>query len=98
MSGARLSEARGEMSREDSDVQDVAGVDKGARSRRRKLCKARDSLLRGDEGTVDIDGRVATEVGKGERERVISRGEVSGADYDASVGQRFTIGDNGLPL
>jgi hypothetical protein len=98
VSGARLADARGEKSREDGDVQDIAGVDEGARGRRRKLCKARDGLLRGDKGTVDVDGRVATEVGKGEGEGVVGGGEVPGADCDASVGRRRHRGGRGLTI
>ena len=81
MSGARLADTGGEEFRDDGDIQDVAGVDEGTCGRRRKLCKARDGLLRGDEDTVDIDGRIMTEVGKGEGERVVRRGKVSGAGW-----------------
>jgi len=88
MSGTRFADARGEKSWEDGDVQDIAGVDEGACSRRWKLCKARHSLLRGDKGTVDVDGRVTIEVSKGEGEGVVGGGEVPGADCDALVGQR----------
>ena len=88
MSGARPTNALGEKSREDGNVQDIAGADEGAGGRCWKLCKAQDGLLRGDKSTVDVDGRVMTEVGKREGEGVIGRGEVHGADYDVSVGQR----------
>lgn len=89
MSGARLANARGEESRKNSDIQDIAGVDEGARSRGRKLCKARDSLLRGDKGTMNVDGRVVTEVGQGEGKGVVGRGELPGADCKmSSVSQR----------
>jgi hypothetical protein len=86
VSGARLTDARGDKSREDGDVQDIACVDEGARGRSRKLCKARDGLLRGDKGTMDVDGRVATEVGKGEGKGVVGRGEAPGAGCGTSVG------------
>jgi hypothetical protein len=72
VSGAGLTNTRRDKSRQDGDVQDIAGVDKGARSRRGKLCKAQDSLLRCDKGTVDVDIRVATQVGQGEAEGIIS--------------------------
>jgi hypothetical protein len=98
VSGARLTDALGDKLREDGDVQDIAGVDKGARSRCRKLCKARDSLLRGDKGTVDVDIRVATEVGQGEAEGVVGGGEVHGAGCDASVDRRRHCGGRGLTI
>lgn len=98
MSGARLTDPRGEKSREDGDVQDITGINESARSRRRELCKARYSLLRSDKGTVDVDGRVATEVGEGEGEGVVGGSEVPGADCDASVDRRQHYGDRGLPL
>jgi hypothetical protein len=79
VSGARLADTGGEEFRDDRDIQNVAGVDEGARGRCWKLRKARNGLLRGDEDTVDVDGRIMTEVGKGEGERVVRRGKVSGA-------------------
>ena len=63
MSSARLADTLGDKSRKDSDVQDIAGVDEGARGRSRKLREARDGLLRGDKGAEDVDGCVAIEVG-----------------------------------
>ncbi|RMZ90412.1 hypothetical protein DV736_g2349, partial [Chaetothyriales sp. CBS 134916] len=59
--------------------------------RHRKLCKAQDGMLRGDKGTVDADGHVATKVGKGEAEGVegvVGGGEVPSANCDASVRRR----------
>lgn len=98
MSGARLTNALGKKFREDGDVQDIAGVDKGPRGRRRKLRKARDGLLRGDKGTVDVDGRVATELGQGEGKGVVGGGEGHGAGCDASLGRPQHRGGKGLPL
>ena len=98
MSGARFAYARGEKFREDGDVQDITGIDECARGRHWKLCKARDGLLRGDKGTVDVDGRVATEVGKGEGEGVVGGGEVPGADCDTSVCQRRHHRGRGLTI
>ena len=66
MSGGRLSNSLRHESGQDGDVQDVASGDEGASSRRRELCETRDGLLRGDEGAVDIDGRVAAELGEGD--------------------------------
>lgn len=85
VSGARLSDARGEKPRENGDVKDIASVNEGTRSRLRKLFKARDGLLRGDKGTMDVDGRVTTKVGQGEGKRVVGWGELPSADCKASV-------------
>lgn len=87
VSGARLANSCGEKPRENGDVQDIAGVDKSPRGRRWKLGEARDGLLGGDKGTVDVDGRSTAQVGQGESEGVVGRGEVSGADcaLDTSV-------------
>jgi hypothetical protein len=98
VSGARLTDALGDKFRENGDVQDIAGVDKGACSRRWKLCKARDGLLCGDKGTVDVDIRVATEVGQGEVEGVVGGGKVHGAGCDASVDRRRHRGGRGLTI
>lgn len=98
MSTTRLANALGEKFWEDGDVQDIASVDEGACGRIRELCKARDGLLRGDKGTVDVDGRVAAEVGKGEREGVVGGCEGRGADCDASIGRQRQRGDKDIPL
>jgi hypothetical protein len=84
VSGARLADTGGKKSRENGNVQDIAGVDEGARGSLRKLCKARNGLLRGDEGTVDVDGRVTTKVGQGEGKGVLDRGEVPSANCKVS--------------
>ena len=59
MCRARLADALGDESRQYGDVEDVASVDECARGRCWKLIKAGHGLLRGDKGTVDIDGVVA---------------------------------------
>jgi hypothetical protein len=63
VSGARFTDTLRDELREDGDVEDIAGADEGARSRRLKLCKARHGLLCGDKGTENINIRIATEVG-----------------------------------
>ena len=98
MSGARLADTRGEKSRENGDIEDIAGVDEGTRGRCRKLCKAGDGLLRGDKGTMDVDSRVVTEVGKREGEGVICGGKVPGADCSTSVGRRRHCRERGLTI
>ena len=85
MSGSRLSDSLRHEPGQDGDVQDVAGGDECARGRRRELCKPRDGLLRGDKGAVDVDGRVAAELGERDREGIIGQGEVRYADYETSV-------------
>jgi hypothetical protein len=62
MRSARLADSLLQEPREDGDVQDVAGVDESARSSFGELGEAGHGLLRGDEGAVDVDGRVAGEV------------------------------------
>jgi hypothetical protein len=98
VSGARLADTSGEKFREDSDIQDITGIDEGTRGRRRKLCKARDGLLRGDKDTVDINGRIITKVGKGEGEGVVGGGKVPGAGCDVSVGWRRYYRGQGLTI
>jgi hypothetical protein len=59
MRSARLADSLLQEPREDGDVQDVAGVDESSFG---ELGEAGHGLLRGDEGAVDVDGRVAGEV------------------------------------
>ena len=98
VSSTRLANPRGKKSRKDGDIQDIASVDEGACGGRWKLCKARNGLLRGDEGAVDVNRRVALQVGKRESERVIGWGEDPGADYVVSVSWRRYHWRRGLPL
>jgi hypothetical protein len=81
MSGRRLPDSLRHESGQDGDVQDVAGGDEGVGGRGREPCETRDGLLRGDECAVDVDGRVAAELGEGDREGIVGESEVRYADY-----------------
>ena len=85
VSGGGLADALGHKFREDCGVQDVAGVDEGARGRCGKLRKAGDGLLCGDKGTVDVDDVVACLLGNGDGERVVGEREVRDAGCDTLV-------------
>lgn len=76
MSSTRLADALGNESREDSHVQDITGVDKSAWGGCWELCKACNSLLCGDEGTVDVNSRVVVEVVQGKGEGIVGGGEM----------------------
>lgn len=91
VSGARLANALGDKLWKNGDIQNIASVDEGASGRSWKLCKAQDGLLCGNKGTVNIDGRVATQIGQGEGEGVACGGEAHSADYNALVNQFTTV-------
>jgi hypothetical protein len=82
MSSSRLSDSLGHEPGQDGDVQDITGGDESTRGGGRELSETRDGLLRGDEEAVDVDGRVAAELGEGDREGVVGEGEVRYADCD----------------
>jgi len=58
----RLADALGDETRDDLNVEDVAGVDEGLRGGLGKLCEARGSLLRGYESAGDVDGQIPVQV------------------------------------
>jgi hypothetical protein len=71
VSRSRFPDSLGHEPGQDGDVQDVAGSDECASSRRWELSETLDGLLSGDEGTLDVDGRITAKLGEGDREGIV---------------------------